>query len=429
MIFSVSPARRLKGAVALPASKSYSIRAFMIALCGGRSFIYSPSNCDDVLSAMRVAKSLGAKIRRLSKNQYEVKAGVSQRIKNVNVGESGTVLRFVLPLLALRGQAVKVTGQGTLRGRPNRHLISLLQAQGVNIRGQGSKHSIPIELRGGCLKGGTMAISGSLSSQFISSLLIACPQISKDTRLMIRGPRLVSGDYLEMTLQVLKRAGVKIVRKGERKFFIPGGQEFKGLKNFEVPSDSGLAAFLLAAGILVPSDVTMNGILRRDLIQADSRIFDILKKMGGRFSMTEKHIRIRGPFALKGGEFSLEAAPDLVPIVTVLALFAKGRTRIYNIAHARVKESDRISDLRWELLKIGAHIEEGPNEIRIYPRKAYRSSVLLDPHHDHRLAMAFSVLGLKIGVRVKDIECAAKSYPDFVRDFRKLGVRAVLKKF
>jgi len=116
----------------------------------------------------------------------------------------------------------------------------------------------------------------------------------------------------------------------------------------------------------------------------------------------------------------------LVPIVAVLALFARGRTRIYNIAHAKAKESDRIGDLRQELMKIGARVDARANEIIVYPQKKYRNNVVLDPRHDHRLAMAFSVLGLKIGVSVKDIECTAKSYPEFVRDFRKIGARAVV---
>ena len=117
----------------------------------------------------------------------------------------------------------------------------------------------------------------------------------------------------------------------------------------------------------------------------------------------------------------MRSCPDLVPIMSVLALFAQGKTRLYDIQHARVKESDRISDLRRELLKIGADVREKKNEITIYPKDKYKKNQLLDPHHDHRLAMAFSVLGLKLGVRVQDIECVSKSYPKFVEDFKDIS--------
>jgi len=425
MILKVSPAVSLQGEAFLPASKSYSIRAFIIAACGGRSRISNPSGCDDAKVAARVGRALGAKIIS-KKNIWRIAAAKSHPVRRINVGESGTVLRFVLPLLALRGQAVTVDGQGTLRGRPNKHLIELLRSQGVRVSGKGVNHSVPVKIVGGRLRGGKMIIDGSLSSQFISGLLITCPQIAADTRLVISGKRLVSADYIAMTVQVLKQSGVRIIRKNQREFFIPGGQTFRGLRDFVAPSDSGLAAFLIAAGVLLPSDIRLKGCLRPDLVQADSRIFSLLRKMGARLKKTKTGVRIRGPFVLRGGNFSLESAPDLVPIVAVLALFARGRTRIYNIAHAKAKESDRIGDLRQELMKIGARVDARANEIIVYPQKKYRNNVVLDPRHDHRLAMAFSVLGLKIGVSVKDIECTAKSYPEFVRDFRKIGARAVV---
>ncbi|MDZ4242130.1 MAG: 3-phosphoshikimate 1-carboxyvinyltransferase, partial [Candidatus Omnitrophota bacterium] len=146
-------------------------------------------------------------------------------------------------------------------------------------------------------------------------------------------------------------------------------------------------------------------------------------RMGVRFRRTKNALLIRGPFALKGGRFSLKDCPDLVPVMAVLALFARGTTRLCDIRHARVKESDRISDLRSELLKTGADVRETQTELIINPRPGYRSGVLLDPHQDHRLAMAFSVLGLKIGTKIRDIDCVRKSYPGFVRDIRALGAK------
>ncbi|HQP10087.1 MAG TPA: 3-phosphoshikimate 1-carboxyvinyltransferase [Candidatus Omnitrophota bacterium] len=426
MVVTVKPALFLRGRVQLPASKSYSIRAFIIAACGGHSTIVNPSHCDDAKVSAKVIGSLGALVRQTKKKpleQWDVMAAQRKpQLSKINVRESGTVLRFLLPLLALRGARATVVGEGTLRGRPNRHLLETLRARGIDIRGRGAEESIPIHLNGGVLHPGKIAIDGSLSSQFISALMIIAPQLHGNTELFLQGDRLVSADYITMTCQVLEKSGIRIKRKGPRVYGIKGNQEFQGLKNFIVPSDYGLAAFLITAAALTRSDITLNGHLKDDLIQADGRIMGFLRSMGVRIRKTKRCIRIKGPSKLRGGDFSLKNCPDLVPIMAVLALFAKGRTRLRNIAHARAKESDRISDLRRELLKVGADIREKKDELIIVPQDKYKMSRLLDPHKDHRLAMAFCILGLKLGVRVKDIECTHKSYPDFIRDLRKLGV-------
>jgi len=424
MILTVKPAEQLKGTLNVPASKSYSIRAVIIASCGGKSTIINSSHCDDAKVAMRVAKSFGAQVVLKNKNSWEIDSrGEMKKISKINVGESGTVLRFILPLLSLRGQEVVVEGQGTLRGRPNLFLTKTLRSMGVSIKGRGDQESIPISIDAGNICGGNISIDGSLSSQFISSLLIAAPQLTENTSLQIKGKRIVSSEYILMTLNVLKRAGIDIKCESPRSYKIKGNQKFKGLKNFNVPSDYGLAAFFMSAAALIKSDITLLGYFKDEMIQADGHILSLLSRMGVKYKKTSKSIRMKGPFMLKGGSFSLKNCPDLVPIMAVIALFAKGKTRLYDIGHARAKESDRISDLRTELLKIGANIEEGEKEIIIYPKEFYKNDCTLDPHNDHRLAMAFSILGLKVGLRVKDIECSSKSYPGFVSDLKALGAQ------
>ncbi len=337
------------------------------------------------------------------------------------VGESGTSLRFLLPLLGLHTDRAVVKGKGTLVGRPNAHLCQALRAHGMDIKGVGDKESVPITFKGGRLNPGIIEIDGSLSSQFISALMIAAPRLSKDTRITITGKTMVSTDYIVMTTQILKRAGVKITRKSPREYVIKGGQAFKGLKNFYVPSDYGLAAFPLAAAALLPSSIVLNGNLKDDLVQSDGHILAFMQRMGVAFKKTDTALTIKGPFALRGGTFSLKDCPDLVPIMAVMALFAKGRTILKDIHHARAKESDRISDLRRELLKVGAKVSETADGLSIDPQMNYHSNQTLDAYHDHRLAMAFTVLGLKIGCKVKGIESSHKSYPGFVRDIKSLG--------
>lgn len=427
MILKILPTDSIKGSLRLPASKSYSIRAFLIAACGGESSIIHPSDCDDARVASQVAKALGARVSSGASGVWSVKAHArAASLANVNVKESGTVLRLLLPLLSIYAGKATVTGEGTLRGRPNAFLTEALRATGMKIRGTGPKEGVPIVYSGGTISKDTIAIDGSISSQFISALMIACPQLAHDVAIHITGKDLVSEDYLVMTRQILELADVKFRKKDPRTYHIPGGQTFKGLKKFEVPSDYGLAAFLMASAAITRSNVTLNGAFHDNLLQADGRILLFLQRLGVKIDKTSRAIRIKGPFDLKGGTFSLKDCPDLVPIMAVLALFAQKPTRLVDIGHARVKESDRISDLRHELLKVGADIRETQDELIIHPRpvEAYTPNVSLDPHRDHRLAMAFAVLGLKIGVSIADVECTHKSYPGFVADFQKLGANA-----
>ncbi|HOW35896.1 MAG TPA: 3-phosphoshikimate 1-carboxyvinyltransferase [Candidatus Omnitrophota bacterium] len=424
MILTVRPADYLKGHIDLPASKSYTIRAILIAACGGVSKIINLSSCDDANVARKVARVLGARMISARNKKDILRISAVKKMPesvHVDVGESGTVLRFLLPLLVARGSAARVTGQGTLRSRPNTHLVKALRGMGADIKGRGPGNCVPITIGKGTVRGGKISIDGTLSSQFISALLIACPFLKSDTSLAIKGKKIVSATYVTMTRQVLKHAGINIVSKGQRSFFIKGNQRFKGLRNFVVPSDYGLAAFLLAAAALTKSNLILTGSLKDSLIQSDGEILPLLRRMGVKFVKSANRIRISGPSRLKGGSFSLKNCPDLVPIVSVMALFARGKTRLYDIAHVRSKESDRISDLRKELLKLGAKVKETKNELIIYPRPNYKKNVFLDPHHDHRLAMSFCIAGLKLGVRVKDIECVAKSYPSFTQDLKSAG--------
>ncbi len=424
MKLTVSPAKKLQGQIKLPASKSYSIRAFLIATCGGVSTIYDPSDCDDAEVARKVSTSLGAGHRWLKTNICRVTAGkLPPLLTDFNVGESGTVLRLLLPVLSLYDDYFVIDGRGTLRGRPNRPLIETLQQMNVNVRGQGQDHAVPIQLRGGKMKGGHIKIDGSLSSQFISALLIACPRLKEDTVLEVTGPKMVSTDYIQMTTQMLEKAGIVIERPSERVFHIPGNQTFKGLGDFAVPADYGLAAFHMAAAALVPSDIVLTGHLKDDFIQADGAVLELFRRMGIDFKKSDDRIEVKGPCTIRGGEFSLKDCPDLVPVTTVLALFADKKVRLYDIEHVRAKESDRISDLREQLLRTGARIDETRNELIIHPQNEYKKGVSFDPHNDHRLAMAFCVLGAKIGAEIKDIECTAKSYPKFAADFKKLGAK------
>lgn len=422
MNLRIRPASNLRGTVEFPPSKSYSIRAVIIAALGGSSKISNVSDCEDAAVAIRACRKLKARISRLGKNSWRIKGieGDYRFAPLVNVGESGTTLRFLTPLFTLTKNKIRVLGRGTLLKRPNHHLVKVLNQRGAKIKGTGKDCTLPLEVYPSRLRGGRMRIDGSLSSQFISSLLITCPLLKEDSRIRIVGEQIVSRPYIDMTLAVLKEAGIKLERSGKRKFSVRAGQQFCGLKDFVVPDDYGLAAFFMVAGSILDGKIILKKNRRKDLVQADKAIIGFLKRMGAKIKVAPDKLLVEGPAQLSGNSFCLRDCPDLTPVMAVAALFAKGQTRLWGIAHARKKESDRISDLRRELLKAGANIRETKDALIITPVKELKRDCGLDPHNDHRLAMAFCVLGLKVGAVVKDIDCVAKSYPRFIRDLRKV---------
>ena len=248
MILSIPPVLRLNGRIQLPASKSYSIRAFIIAARGGVSQIEHASECEDAVIALKTARALGstvsyragvctvkapeslvilseAKDLKMHLDPSALKRGlIGKSPKVFSVGESGTTLRFLLPLLASHTQRAKVKGTGTLKARPNAHLCETLRRQGMDIRGWGKNESVPIVYNGGVLRGGRVLVDGSLSSQFVSALMIACPSLDNDSRIVLTGKEMVSQDYIQMTMEILSKAGIVIKRISPREYVIKGKQ-------------------------------------------------------------------------------------------------------------------------------------------------------------------------------------------------------------
>jgi len=425
MNLKIIPSSYLRGTVDPPTSKSYTIRAFIIASLGGKSKIINPSDSIDCEVARDNCRCLGAKIKRVRDNIYLIEGFDRNKKfpKYLNVKESGTTLRFLISLASLFPGKTVIRGSGTLKSRPNKPLIEALKKLGIKIKGTGLKGAVPITVEGRKIKERQFKIDGTLSSQFISSLLITCPNFSGDTHFRVIGSSIVSQPYIDMTLLVLRKSGIIIKRINRRNYYIYGNQKFKGLKKFKIPPDYGLSAFIMAAASLVKSNIFIRELMLDNLIQADKKILYFLKKMGVNIVKLKDGIRIRGPFKLKGNRFMLRDSPDLVPVLGILALFAEGKTRLCGIGHVRIKESNRISNFREELIKLGARVYEKEDELIIYPSLNLKRYVTIDPHNDHRLAMAFCVLGLKTGIVVKNIECISKSYPNFLKDLKKIGAK------
>ncbi len=290
--------------------------------------------------------------------------------------------------------------------------LSDLGAQAFSIRNNGKA---PLVVRGR-MKGGTARLDGSVSSQFLSALLISAPLAEEETRIVIQG-ELKSRPYAEMTLDMLAEAGIRI-EPGEQEFLVPGNQSF-GLKGYTIPGDFSSASYPMAAAAVTGSEVTVKGVLPSR--QGDSAIIDILRRMGAEVSWD----REKGDLRVRGGELQavdVDAGrtPDLVPTIAVLGALAKGKTTVFNAEHVRHKETDRLHAMAVELSRMGADIKERPDGLEITGGKLHGTKV--HGHHDHRIVMALAVAGLVAGdTEIDTAESVDVSYPGFFAQMKGLG--------
>jgi len=405
----------LSGEVFAPPSKSYTHRAILITSLGPGGSIKRPLLSADTRATISASQAFGAEID--IDEDVKIK-GVADRPRTpedvIDVLNSGTTLRFCSAVAALTEGAV-LTGDASIRSRPNGPLLSSLSdlgAQAFSIRNNGKA---PLVVRGR-IKGGTARLDGGVSSQFLSALLISAPLAEEETRIVIQG-ELKSRPYAEMTLDMLAEAGIRI-EPGEQEFLVPGNQSF-GLKGYTIPGDFSSASYPMAAAAVTGSEVTVKGVLPSR--QGDSAIIDILRRMGAEVSWD----REKGDLRVRGGELQavdVDAGrtPDLVPTIAVLGALARGKTTVFNAEHVRHKETDRLHAMAVELSRMGADIKERPDGLEITGGKLHGAKV--HGHHDHRIVMALAVAGLVAGdTEIDTAESVDVSYPGFFARMKGLG--------
>jgi 3-phosphoshikimate 1-carboxyvinyltransferase len=407
----------VSGEVYAPPSKSYTHRAILITSLGPGGIVKRPLISADTRATISASEAFGAKVT-VKDDVFIV--GVSDRPNTpedvINVMNSGTTLRFCSAVAALTDGAV-LTGDESIRTRPNGSLLSSLYDLGAvafSIRNNGKA---PLVIRGK-MRGGTALLSGGISSQFLSALLIATPLAEEDTKIVIEG-ELKSRPYAEITLDMLREAGVRVQAEAQE-FYVRGNQSY-GLKSYTIPGDFSSASYPLAAAAVTGSEVTVKGILPSR--QGDSAIIDILSRMGARvFWDKEKgDLKIEGG-DLQGVEVDASRTPDLVPTIAVLGAVASGKTTVVNAEHVRHKETDRLHAMAVELAKMGANIRERPDGLEIIGGKLHGAS--LHGYHDHRIVMALTVAGLVAGkTRIDTAEAVDVSYPGFFEQMKGAGAR------
>ncbi len=411
MDLTVYPSQ-ISGVVTANSSKSHMLRAIVAGLLAdGRSVISNPSFCDDAKATLNVAVDLGAEVK-VEKERVIISGGFDPVGNTLNCGESGLGLRMFSAVAALSGRGITLVGQGTLKSRSVAMIEKPLTDLGARVTSKQGK--LPVSVCGP-LTGGKTIVDGSLSSQFLTGLLMALPLAEKDSELIVNN--LKSRFYIDLTLKVLKDFGIEVRNNNYKQFVIPGGQSYVS-GEYKIEGDWSGAAFLLVAGA-IGGEVEVEN-LDIDSRQADRRILDVLEQFGARISKGNKTIQVTKA-GMKPFSFDATDSPDLFPPLVVLASYAKGKSRIKGVSRLAGKESNRAEALVEEFTKVGIKIETDGDEMTIYGGVVTGGTI--NSRNDHRIAMAAAVAGVGAGgsINIQGYECINKSYPDFFTDYQKTG--------
>ena len=424
---TIKKTEKLKGDVCAPPSKAYTQRMLIAAaLSHGTSKLSNPLISEDTEATLRAVKALGAEVKELD-DCWTVEGATSIKgaKKTIDCGESGATLRFMIPVAALAPTSSTFVLGSRLSQRPIEPLLASLRQLGAEAHLQTVRGKTFVRVEGGGINGGKASMPGDVSSQFVSGLMFACPLAKADTQLGLT-TLLESKSYVLMTENVLEKHGIKVtISEDFGRLKILSKQTYKPYDE-RVPGDFSSAAFLLAAAAITSSEVCVKN-LNYGTIQGDKAILRILKEMGVNGKVCPDQIEIDGKGeVLKAVDVNARDIPDLVPICCVLACYAEGTSIIHDAERLRLKESDRLTSIYDELRKMGADIDIDESSLTVKgPCQLHGATI--DPHNDHRIAMACAVaaLGASGETIIQNSDCVRKSYPRFFHDLRVLGAEIV----
>jgi 3-phosphoshikimate 1-carboxyvinyltransferase len=404
--------------VEVPGSKSLTQRALMAAaLAEGKSLIRHPLVSEDTRYMMSALGDLGAVIEPVDGGFLVTGTGgaIATLEREICLGNNGTAIRFLTAMVCLgRGKYV-LTGEKRLCERPVGPLVEALREMGVAISCQ--NNCPPVEVAANGLKGGRLTLANIESSQYVSTLLLCAPYTAKGIELSLEG-NIVSAPYIELTISVMNDFGAKIIRTG-RHHYLVGTQQIYAGRDYYVEGDASSASYFFLAAALLKKTIRVNGI-NRFSAQGDIRLLDIIEQLGCRVEGGSDYVEVTGR-DLAAGELTLDLGdmPDMVPTVGVLAAFREGRTKIINVAHLRIKESNRLAAMVAQLNRIGIKASELPDGLMIEGGSPHGADI--ETYNDHRIAMSFAVAGLVTpGIEIRDKKCVDKSFPEFWRELAKI---------
>jgi 3-phosphoshikimate 1-carboxyvinyltransferase len=412
----------LSGLIDCPPSKSYTHRAIVVSsLAEGKSLITNPLRSRDTNATLLACKMLGVDINdRPNQIMISGRKGFEPPNDIINVENSGTTLRFLTPMSALvkKGYTV-ITGDKSIRRRPMNPMIQALGKVGVECYSTRLNGFAPILVKGGGIRGGTTTLSGAISSQFLSGLLISGIYAKSDLEIEIEG-RQVSRPYIDSTIAIMKEFGISIKSSDYRFFSVKEGR-YKST-SFNVPGDFSAAALLLSAGAMLADELIVSG-LDFSLPQGDSRIVEFLERLGARIrkDVGRGRVSISRCESFEGGEFDLSDTPDLLPAISILSLKSRKPIKVIGISHARFKETDRPGIIASELSKLGLEIKMKNDEL-LLNKTGELKRACLDAHDDHRLFMSFVIAAmLTDGSVIRGADSVDVSYPKFLVELKKIG--------
>ena len=409
----------LNGKIICPSNKSYTHRAiFLAALSDGKSIVKKILRSNDTIATINACRGFGVEVEEVEDN-VTIKNTVGEIIQNsiINAENSGTTIRIAIAIAALSGGNITLTGDDSLRKRPMQSILDALQTMGIKTKSDDGKP--PIHMTGK-IQGNEINIDGDISSQFTSALLIIAPRLPEGLIINVKG-NLVSKPYVDLTIAIMKKFGVEVKIEEAYKRYVIVHQIYKPT-TFSIPSDFSNLALLLAANVLLGDglDIEIN---LDDIPQGDEAIVDILEKLGVNVTLKDNIITTKSPTSLSGGKFDLSNTPDLLPAIAILALKSEKPIEIFNVKHARYKETDRIEIISRELKKIGLDVEEKDDGM-ILRKSLELHPAELNSENDHRLFMAFSIVGMFVGkCTVSDPDAIKVSYPKFISDLVNVGAK------
>ena len=407
----------LNGRIVCPSNKSYTHRAiFLAALSDGKSIVKKILRSNDTLATISACRGFGIEAEEVE-DKVTINNTIDSTVENsmINAENSGTTIRIAIAIAALSGGNTILTGDESLRKRPMQPILDSLETMGVKTESNDGKPPIHIN---GKIEGNQISIKGDISSQFISALMIIAPRLPDGLIITVEG-ELVSKPYVDLTIAIMKKFGVEVKTEEKYKKYKITHQIYKPT-TFSIPSDFSNLALLLAANVLLGDGLTIE-INLGDMPQGDEAIVDILEKLGVNVTLEEDIITTKSPILLKGGKFDLSNTPDLLPAIAILALKSEKPIELFNVKHARYKETDRIAIMSRELKKIGLDVKEKEDGM-ILKKTEQICSAELNSENDHRLFMAFSIAGMFVGdCTVSDPDSVKVSYPKFISDMKNVG--------
>lgn len=418
---TLTPVKKVNGEITLPGSKSLSNRALLLAaLANGTTKITNLLDSEDIQHMLNALAQLGVAFT-LSEDKTECTVvgnnGLFSHDEKLSLylGNAGTAMRPLAAALAVSDVNVELTGEPRMKERPIAHLVEALWQLGADVDYLEDKGFPPLKIRGKKVQGSNIKLDGSISSQYLTALLMVCPLLSTDTKIKIEG-ELVSKPYIDITLDIMSRFGVSVINEDYSVFRIKGQQNYISPGTYMVEGDASSASYFLAAAAIKGGTVTVNGIGSAS-VQGDKHFADVLESMGAKVEWNETSVSVTRQ-TLKGVDLDMNHIPDAAMTIAVTAIFAEGPTTIRNVYNWRVKETDRLTAMATELQKLGVTVEEGNDYLTINPQSNLQHAEI-ETYNDHRVAMCFSLVSLsEQSVTILDPMCVRKTFPDY---FEKLA--------